>query len=975
MRQGDLLLRVPTCLTVMGVMRAVQLVVCDVCDRGFHLPCIRPKLERVPAGTWLCEDCVQCLSCGSTSPGKNKTDVWHEDYSLCTPCWRLYQKKQFCPVCQKVWDENTQERMIGCDKCEMWVHTACDEVDDQSYKRLGLAGASYFCFKCRDAKGSKRKDIQEFKKTMRLLRKKAQRKPKSNEDQKQPVDAFPRPEDPIPEIADTGTDPPAVSAGSVDEPATSRMKSIRGTQNLPTEPELRSWTHARQTEFWYQRRRFWEKEKLRGCQMACEAKGLWAGGDKTQMVTRLVRSEFFAGLRPHDYLDYDPNAADIVIPVPKATALKANTHPAGDNSPFGSGAQSGTVNPAQCAPHSTLVNSQSWPQSEFQDSTFSPTGAFTGSDSQSFSTLQALLEMSQPGLSAGISCAPSLGNPEIAAVSLHEGAALVDNPTTASIHFHVQMLDRKPIKVKAALTTTILVLKQALQQTCGVSTDKQRVLHAGVSLEDGETLFSCNVKDDATIGLDEVLSDSESDAAFTSSDDEADESDSENEVDQRCCALCHVCGDQEDHGRLLPAGADTWVHTNCALWSSETYEDDDGCLHEVHRALSRGKTISCQHCEEYGATVGCCTTSCTASFHFKCAVRVRCLMLMDKQMYCPKHKRNAKYTSREMHTSRKRRNFNARRKIYLPKWPDSTKKTAGTSAAGVVDGAVGRLIGSFALVRPGRVVFDCPAFHKEQAIYPADYLYVTPCAFGPTLLLDLCSFLTLCCLFRAVRRFWSTEQANERCLWRLEILRGRGGQYPVFKATCASTGSSFFGISPNAVWVQILAAVADEQSGRGAGKSISAEDFFGLTKASVRNVVERLQDAGGCRTYRFLTISRSLAHTPTVNDSGCARTEVRPDHCLRCSDAAGYCYCCSCGRCENKCHRKSRWARLSCGLLPLQISTKVYGSAESKAGLGGGGRTSTGALAKNAAANAQPEAEVRRATLLLDCLWCSQLAH
>jgi hypothetical protein len=55
----------------------------------------------------------------------------------------------------------------------------------------------------------------------------------------------------------------------------------------------------------------------------------------------------------------------------------------------------------------------------------------------------------------------------------------------------------------------------------------------------------------------------------------------------------------------------------------------------------------------------------------------------------------------------------------------------------------------------------------------------------------------------------------------------------------------------------------------------------------------------------------------------------------------------------------------------LQISTKVYGSAESKAGLGGGGRTSTGALAKNAAANAQPETEVRRATLLLDCLWCS----
>ena len=140
--------------------------------------------------------------------------------------------------------------------------------------------------------------------------------------------------------------------------------------------------------------------------------------------------------------------------------------------------------------------------------------------------------------------------------------------------------------------------------------------------------------------------------------------------------------------------------------------------------------------------------------------------------------------------------------------------------------------------------------------------------------------------YRAVRRFWSTEHANERCLWRLEIARGRGGQYPVFKATCVSTGSSFFGISPDAVWVQVLAAVADVQSGRGTGRSVSAADFFGLTKASVRNVVERLQDAGGCRTYRFLTISRSQAHTPRVNDSGCARTEVRQYYCLNCSRTA-----------------------------------------------------------------------------------------
>ena len=758
-------------------MCAAQLMVCDVCDRGFHLTCIQPKLERVPDGTWLCEDCVQCLSCGSTSPGKNKTDVWHEDYSLCTPCWRLYQKKQFCPVCHKVWDVSTQERMVECDKCEMWVHTACDNIDDDSYKRLALAGASYFCFQCRDGKGSKRKDIQDFKKSMRFLRKKATRKSKSKDQgtDQEHVQVPTQPEDPVPEAADTGTNPPAVSAGSIDEPAVSRMKTIRGTENLPTETELRSWTHARQTEFWYLRRRFWEKEKLRGCQKACKAKNLWDGGSKTQMVTRLVQSEFFAGLRPHDYLDYDPNAADIVIPVPVVTISQQTTsHPAHASSFHASGAASdgASASVSSVSTHSAsqgaLASSEtthSRPESELPSSNFSASvssqnsiafssnGTFDESDTKSLSTLQALLEMSQPGTSADISytTAPSLGNSENAVEAsckspAPESTSLVESSATASIQFHVQMLDRKPIKVKAALTTTILVLKQALQEKCGVVTNKQRVLHAGVSLEDGETLSSCNVQDDATISLDTVLSDSESDDAFTSSDDEVDESDSEDEVDQRCCALCHVCGDLKDQGRLLPAGDDTWVHTNCALWSSETYENEDGCLHEVHRALSRGKTITCQHCGEYGATVGCCNTSCTASFHFKCAVRLRCLMLTDKQLFCPTHKRKAKYTSKEMHTSRKRRNFVARRKIYLPKSPDAPRKTTGTSSAVIVHGVLGRLIGSFALVRPGRVVFDCPAFHTEQSIYTADYLCVTCSATG-SLKAQSSWFLTSLCCF------------------------------------------------------------------------------------------------------------------------------------------------------------------------------------------------------------------------------------
>ncbi|KAG7608684.1 Zinc finger PHD-finger [Arabidopsis suecica] len=34
-----------------------ELLLCDKCDRGFHMKCLRPIVVRVPIGTWLCVDC------------------------------------------------------------------------------------------------------------------------------------------------------------------------------------------------------------------------------------------------------------------------------------------------------------------------------------------------------------------------------------------------------------------------------------------------------------------------------------------------------------------------------------------------------------------------------------------------------------------------------------------------------------------------------------------------------------------------------------------------------------------------------------------------------------------------------------------------------------------------------------------------------------------------------------------------------
>ena len=38
-------------------------------------------------------------------------------------------------------------------------------------------------------------------------------------------------------------------------------------------------------------------------------------------------------------------------------------------------------------------------------------------------------------------------------------------------------------------------------------------------------------------------------------------------------------------------GQNEWTHVNCALWSAEVFEDDDGSLKNVHMAVLRGKQL------------------------------------------------------------------------------------------------------------------------------------------------------------------------------------------------------------------------------------------------------------------------------------------------------------------------------------------------------------------------------------------------
>lgn len=57
-------------------------------------------------------------------------------------------------------------------------------------------------------------------------------------------------------------------------------------------------------------------------------------------------------------------------------------------------------------------------------------------------------------------------------------------------------------------------------------------------------------------------------------------------LDRRICTFCKEAGDSSPDfcGRLLWAGPSDWVHVNCALWSSEVWEEVDGALKQVSGA-------------------------------------------------------------------------------------------------------------------------------------------------------------------------------------------------------------------------------------------------------------------------------------------------------------------------------------------------------------------------------------------------------
>ncbi|KAG7206277.1 hypothetical protein KM043_003659 [Ampulex compressa] len=123
---------------------------CIRCRQSFHHSCLSKSGVSArlysPDRPYVCQSCIKCKSCGSEG-----VNVHVGNLPLCSMCFKLRQQGNYCPLCQRCYNENDFDtKMMECSECSCWVHARCEGLSDERYQILSYLPDSveFTCSQC-----------------------------------------------------------------------------------------------------------------------------------------------------------------------------------------------------------------------------------------------------------------------------------------------------------------------------------------------------------------------------------------------------------------------------------------------------------------------------------------------------------------------------------------------------------------------------------------------------------------------------------------------------------------------------------------------------------------------------------------------------------------------------------------------------------------------------------------------------------
>lgn len=165
-----------------------NMLLCDSCNRGHHLYCLKPKLNKIPKGDWYCDLCSeennkQLVINQEVMPVKKKR-VFKEkddDDKISAAVYKEESENEDEPEKQSNQsnsssDDSSDENMLDiqicdvcksggiltfCDKCETPFHKECVDVP------VNTRGKKWLCAKCNRIKDSKEEQDDKLERGLR----------------------------------------------------------------------------------------------------------------------------------------------------------------------------------------------------------------------------------------------------------------------------------------------------------------------------------------------------------------------------------------------------------------------------------------------------------------------------------------------------------------------------------------------------------------------------------------------------------------------------------------------------------------------------------------------------------------------------------------------------------------------------------------------------------------------------------------